>query len=238
VNAALLAALEGILFVAERALSLADLAAALDGEVDEARLRAAMEVLQARHPDTPDRGFALVRSGDRWQLRTTAQAGSHVARFVGRKPTRLSRASLETLAIVAYRQPCTRADIERIRGVDSGGVVRALLDRKLIGIAGRRAEPGRPMVYRTTGSFLEQFGLSSIADLPSLREFTELGPEDALALPGEPDSDKGQLTLQEYAARRAIEHLDEEVDRRLRARATDTSASPSLQKAEESPDEA
>lgn len=217
---ALLSALEGLLWVADKSLSLAELGAALADEVSEPQLLDALAELEHKHPSEPGRGFALVRTGGAWQFRTTAQAGPHVARFAGRRATRLSRAALETLAIIAYRQPCTRADIERIRGVDSGGVVRALLDRKLIGIAGRRAEPGRPMVYRTSGSFLELFGLSSVADLPSLREFTELGPEDVMSAPGEPESDKGQLTLQEYAARRAIEHLDQEVDRRLRARST------------------
>ena len=214
---ALLSALEGLLWVADKPLSLGEMGAALADEVSELRLLEALAALGQRHPDEAGRGFALVRTEDAWQLRTTSQAGPHVARFAGKKPARLSRAALETLAIIAYRQPCTRADIERIRGVDSGGVVRALLDRKLIGIAGRRAEPGRPMVYRTSSSFLELFGLSSVADLPSLREFTELGPEDVVSAPGEPESDKGQLTLQEYAARRAIEHLDQEVDRRLRA---------------------
>lgn len=228
-TAELLAALEGLLFVAERPLSAGDLCAALAGEVEPAAVQEALAVLAERHPDAPGRGFALVSHGDGWQLRSTQHAGPHVSRFAGVKPARLSRAALETLAIVAYRQPCTRSDVERIRGVDSGGVLRALLDRKLIGIAGRRPEPGRPMVYRTSGTFLEQFGLSSVADLPSLREFTELGPEDIVSLPGEPESDKGQLTLAEYAARRAIEHLDREVDRRLGQGTGSDSASASPQ---------
>jgi len=212
----LVAAVEGVLFVAERALTADELAVALGGEVSVALVEEALAVLAELHPDVPGRGFALAQAGEGWRLRTTAHAGPHVARFVGVKPARLSRAALETLAIVAYRQPCTRSDVERIRGVDSGGVLRALLDRRMIGIAGRKAEPGRPMVYKTTADFLDQFGLAGLGDLPSLREFTELGPEDASTLPGEEETDRSQITLQEYAARRAIEHLDEEVDRRLR----------------------
>ena len=219
---ALLAAIEGLLFVASKPLSVPEIVEALAGEVAAPRVEDALEVLVARHEADESRGFHLARTPSGWQMRTTAAAGPHVSRFVGVKPAKLSRAALETLAIVAYRQPCTRSDVERIRGVDSGGVLRALLDRKLLGIAGRKAEPGRPMVYKTSPAFLEQFGLSSLSDLPNLVEFTELGPDEAAALPGEPEGE-GQLTLQEYAARRAIEHLDAEVDRRLRAQGTDGS---------------
>ncbi|MCO4771296.1 MAG: SMC-Scp complex subunit ScpB [Deltaproteobacteria bacterium] len=213
---ALIAAVEGVLFVASKPLSVLELLEVLGGEVSEERLTVALEQLADRHSAGPDRGFCLARTGAGWQFRTTDDAGPHVTRFVGGRPARLSKAALETLAIVAYRQPCTRSDVERIRGVDSGGVLRALLDRKLLAIAGRRAEAGRPMVYKTSPTFLELFGLASLGDLPSLMEFTELGPEDMASLPGEPDAE-GQITLQEYAARRAIEHLDQEVDRRLRA---------------------
>ena len=90
------------------------------------------------------------------------------------RPARLSRAALETLAVIAYRQPVTRAEIEHVRGVDCGPVLRSLLERHLVRIAGHRDVPGRPMLYGTTRRFLEVFGLASLEDLPSLRELDEL----------------------------------------------------------------
>jgi segregation and condensation protein B len=93
------------------------------------------------------------------------------------KPQRLTRAALETLAIIAYRQPVTRPEIEEIRGVDCGAVVKALLERKLIKILGKKEEPGRPMLYGTTREFLEFFALKDLASLPTLREFHELSEE-------------------------------------------------------------
>ena len=93
------------------------------------------------------------------------------------KPQRLTRAALETLAIIAYRQPVTRPEIEDIRGVDCGAVVKALLERRLVKILGKKEEPGRPMLYGTTQEFLEFFALKDLASLPTLREFHELSEE-------------------------------------------------------------
>lgn len=217
----LLSAVEGLLFVADRPMLASELRQQLGpAEVSLEAVAVCLGQLAERHALKDGRGFYLARVGEAWQLRTTPEAVPYVAPVVGARPERLSRAALETLSIIAYRQPCTRAEIERIRGVDSGGVVRALLDRKLLAIAGRRAEPGRPMVYRTSRRFLEQFGLASLDQLPNLREFTELEAEDLAGTPphvGDAAS-RDQLTLQEYAARRAIEHLDAEVDRRLAER--------------------
>jgi len=97
---------------------------------------------------------------------------------------RFSRAALETLAIIAYRQPATRADIEYLRGVDSGGVMKTLLDKNLLRILGKKDVPGRPLIYGTSRHFLELFGLRDLADLPTLKEFTALDPELAVADPG------------------------------------------------------
>jgi hypothetical protein len=93
------------------------------------------------------------------------------------KPVKLSRAQVETLAIIAYRQPVTRPEIDDVRGVDSGPVLKVLLERDLVRILGKRDEPGRPLIYGTTNVFLEFFGLKSLKDLPTLREFTELTEE-------------------------------------------------------------
>jgi segregation and condensation protein B len=122
-------------------------------------------------------GIVLHEVGDAWQLRTDPGSAEYVRRFLQVKPQRLTRSALETLAIIAYRQPVTRPEIEDIRGVDSGAVLKALLDRKLIKILGKKDELGRPMLYGTTREFLEFFALKDLASLPTLREFQELTEE-------------------------------------------------------------
>ena len=156
-------ALEGLLFVAERPLSRREIAtlAGVDRDTVDQRL-GDLEVSLAK------RGIRLVLDGDRVELATAPEAGALVARYVGADAVRLSPASLEVLAIVAYRQPVTRAAIERIRGVDSDYTVRSLLHRRLIVELGRSEAPGRPFLYGTSFEFLERFGLTSLADLPPL----------------------------------------------------------------------
>jgi segregation and condensation protein B len=157
------AALEGLLFVAERPLTRREIAslAGVDRDIVDQRL-GDLEVSLA------ERGIRLVLDGERVELATAPEAGALVARYVGADAIRLSPASLETLAIVAYRQPVTRAAIERIRGVDSDYTVRSLLHRRLIVELGRSESPGRPFLYGTGFEFLERFGLTSVADLPPL----------------------------------------------------------------------
>lgn len=158
-----LAELEALLFVAERPLSRREIAAiaGVDAETVDARLGDLEVALR-------DRGIRLVSDDEAVQLTTAPLAGALIARYVGSDPARLSPAGLETLAIVAYRQPVTRGLIERIRGVDSDYVVRALMHRRLIREQGRADTPGRPYLYGTTFEFLERFGLTSLADLPPL----------------------------------------------------------------------
>ncbi len=112
------------------------------------------------------RGIRLVLDGERVALATSPEAGRLIGRFIGREPTRLSQSVLETLAIVAYRQPATKAAIERIRGVDAEYALRSLLHRRLIVELGRSEAPGRPILYGTGIDFLERFGLTTIDDLP------------------------------------------------------------------------
>ena len=112
-----------------------------------------------------------------FMFRTSPVFAPFVREQVAKKPVRMSRAQLETLAIVAYRQPITRPEIDDVRGVDSGAVLKSLLDRDLVRIIGKKDEPGRPMLYGTTPAFLEFFGLKALGDLPTLREFTELTDE-------------------------------------------------------------
>jgi segregation and condensation protein B len=155
--------LEALLFVAEKPLSRAEIArlAGVDLDAVDERL-GDLEVTLAK------RGIRVVLAGDRVELATAPEAGALVARYVGADAVRLSPASLETLAIVAYRQPITRAGIERIRGVDSDYTVRTLVHRRLIMEQGRSEAPGRPILYGTGFEFLERFGLTSLDDLPAL----------------------------------------------------------------------
>jgi segregation and condensation protein B len=155
--------LEALLFVAEKPLSRREIAtlAGVDRETVDARLGDLEVALGGR-------GIRLILSGDVVELTTAPEAGALIARYVGADAVRLSPAALETLAIVAYRQPVTRATIERIRGVDSDYTVRTLLHRRLIVELGRSETPGRPYLYGTGFDFLERFGLTSLEELPPL----------------------------------------------------------------------
>jgi len=155
--------LEALLFVAERPLARREIAtlAGVDRETADALLGDLEVSLRGR-------GLVLVTSGDRVELATAVEAGALIARYVGADAVRLSPAAIETLAIVAYRQPVTKAAIERIRGVDSDYTVRSLLHRRLVVELGRSAAPGRPFLYGTGFDFLERFGLSSLDELPPL----------------------------------------------------------------------
>ena len=157
------AQLEALLFVAVKPLSRREIAilAGVDRETVDQRL-GDLEV------SLGPRGIRLVLNGDRVELTTAPEAGALIARYVGADAVRLSPAAMETLAIVAYRQPVTKAAIERIRGVDSDYTVRALLHRRLITELGRSDAPGRPFLYGTGFEFLERFGLTSLDELPPL----------------------------------------------------------------------
>jgi segregation and condensation protein B len=157
------ASLEALLFVAERPLTRREIGilAGVDMATVDERLGDLEVTLR-------DRGIRLVSVGDRVELATAPEAGALVARHVGADAIRLSPASLEALAIVAYRQPVTKAAVERIRGVDSDYTLRTLLHRRLVVELGRSNAPGRPILYGTAFEFLERFGLESLDDLPPL----------------------------------------------------------------------
>jgi segregation and condensation protein B len=145
--------------------------------VDEERLARALDQLSGNFREGIS-GIVLHEVAGGWQLRTSPLNSDFARRFLRIKPQRLTRAALETLAIIAYRQPVTRPEIEEIRAVDCGAVVKALLERKLIKILGKKEEPGRPILYGTTREFLEFFALKDLASLPTLREFHELSREN------------------------------------------------------------
>ena len=157
------AALEALLFVAERPLSRREIAtlAGTDRATVDARLGDLEVALRSR-------GIRLLIDGDRVELGTAADGGALVARYLGADAIKLSPASLETLAIVAYRQPITKSAVERIRGVDSDYTIRTLMHRRLVVELGRSTAPGRPFLYGTGFEFLERFGLTSLDELPVL----------------------------------------------------------------------
>lgn len=175
VGAGVVAAVEALIFAAGEPVSTRRLADVLEVELEDVRL--AIQLLQSRFRGA-ERGIHLERVAAGWQFRTAPVFGAQVLQMLGHRPTKLSRAALEILAVVAYRQPVTRHEIDRLRGVDSGGVLRKLLDRKLVRVGGRRDEPGRPLEYRTSGAFLEMFALPSLGALPRLRDRVE--PESDL----------------------------------------------------------
>jgi segregation and condensation protein B len=156
---------EALLFIAERPLSSTELGE-LAG-VPRLQADAALSALRERLEDD-GRGIRLQHHDDAWQLVTAPDVGARLAAYAAREESRLSPAALEALAVVAYRQPCTRADVERVRGVDSDYVIRSLLHRRLVVEVGRRDTPGRPVLFGTTFTFLERFGLTSLDDLPAL----------------------------------------------------------------------
>ncbi|HBY46901.1 MAG TPA: SMC-Scp complex subunit ScpB [Thermomicrobiales bacterium] len=161
-------ALEALLFASGGSEDVPTLAAALEwGQSDVRRALSALEEELRAHP----RGIALQRNGDRVQLVTVARYGRAIERLLGiERQVKLSSAALETLAIVAYRQPVIRPEIEAIRGVDSSGVLATLVARELVEARGRRPGPGNPVEYGTTGAFLRFFGMTSLEDLPPLEE--------------------------------------------------------------------
>jgi segregation and condensation protein B len=163
-HTSLTALIESLLFVADEPVEIATLAQVL--EVDMSAVEASLVELSS---DGTHRGVRLQRKGDRVQLVTRPEAAAYVEKFLGLESSgKLSQAALETLAIVAYRQPCTRAQIEVVRGVNCDGVLSTLLNKGLIEEAGRLETVGHPFVYGTTFAFLQHFGLKSLDDLPPL----------------------------------------------------------------------
>jgi segregation and condensation protein B len=167
-----LAILEALLFVAEEPLPLPKLQEILI-DADATQTEASLRELALRFEDE-GRGLMVQEVAGGFRLTTRPETHAWIQKLQQVKPARLSRAALETLAIIAYRQPITRAEVEAIRGVAVDGVLRTLLERELVRMMGRKAEAGRPMLYGTTAQFLEHFGMKDLGDLPTLREINEL----------------------------------------------------------------
>ena len=176
--------IEALLFSAQKPLSIREITTAIKGAEDdpaaagpndfsrvrEAEVAAALEQLKIDYVEQ-ERAFQLVEKAEGWQLATDPQYAQWVRQlFPAQKPARLSAPALETLAIIAYRQPITRADVEAVRGVNIDGVLQTLMERGLLKIAGRAEVPGRPLLYETTQFFLDHFGLRNLDELPNVEE--------------------------------------------------------------------
>jgi segregation and condensation protein B len=176
--------LESLLLVADGPQSLQRFSEVLDG-TNKDIIESTLRELQSEF-ETQNRGIRLVEVAGGYQLRTPKANADWVKRFLGGRPARMGKATLETLAIIAYRQPITRAEIEAIRGVDVDGVIATLLERNLIRAVARKDVPGRPFLYGTTAEFLQLFNLQDLSQLPTLKEMEEISlpeiPGDTISL--------------------------------------------------------
>ena len=173
-----LGVVEALLFVASSPVTGEQVADALEGEVDRSEALALMEALQAKF-EQESTGLRVERVAEGFRLVTRPAHASFVRNFLKAQNLRkLTPASVEALAIVAYKQPITTAEVSAIRGTESGAVLKGLLDKKLIRIAGRKNVVGKPLLYGTTKEFLVHFGLNSLEDLPSFREIEEVFREN------------------------------------------------------------
>ena len=184
------AALEAIIYAADEPATLDQIAKALG--LEKAEARGALDLLVANY-QTDDRGIEVRKVAGGWKFYTKAQHHDVVRKFIKslQPPLRLTMPALETLAVIAYKQPATIPEINEIRGVNVGGVIKTLLEKRLITTAGRKEVIGRPILYRTSKQFLMRFGLSDLDELPSLKEFEALAQaalgDDAGIAPVEPE---------------------------------------------------
>lgn len=168
------AVIEALVFVSESPVGLDSIREVL-GDIPKKDLQRMLGEMIEEYQTAP-RGFTLIEVGGGYQFRTRTEYAEWVKKLKKIKPFALSQPSLETLAILAYKQPVLRTEIEKIRGVDSGGVLRTLLEKKLIKILGKKDVPGKPLVYGTSKRFLEMFGLKDLSGLPTLKDLAGLGP--------------------------------------------------------------
>lgn len=166
--------IEALIFISDRPLDIVVLAEILgkDGASQEVIRRCLQELISEYRG--MGRAFTLEEVGEGYQFRTRPEFAPWLKKLVRARPLRLTKAALDVLSIVAYKQPVTRHEIESVRGVDSGGVLEHLLQKKLVAIAGKKQAPGRPIIYKTTKEFLEVFNLKDLKDLPTLREYKDI----------------------------------------------------------------
>ena len=185
-------------------------------KIGRSEILQALEELAGEYRDQAQRGIVLAEVANGWQFRTKPENAAILQQFYQPKPTKISKPSLETLAIVAYKQPITRAEIDLIRGVDSGGVLKTLLEKNLVRIVGKKDEPGKPMLYGTTQDFLELFQLKGLQELPTLKEFRELEEEfqrksgEGTVVENEVELEAEESLLEGDAVQQMVAALDEE----------------------------
>ena len=194
------AVIENILLAADQPVSEAQFKNLLGEEVEKVSFKSVLEELVDEYSS---RNLQILQVAEGYQLCTRHDYSDWVRKFLKfDKTTKLSQPSLDTLAIIAYKQPLTKAEVEEIRGVDSSGVVRTLLEKKVISPGGRKKVPGRPIMYRTTRKFLEYFGLRDLSDLPTLEDFKES------ELEGQISPDQTTLPFDELSGDTAEEMVD------------------------------
>jgi segregation and condensation protein B len=171
-NSELSSIIESLIFTAESALSI-DRICELLAEYERSEIKATISELVDYYQGRGG-GFELVEVAGGWQFRTRPAYHSYITRHIKTRASKFSQSALETLAIIAYRQPITRAEVEHLRGVDCGGVLKSLLEKHLVRIMGKKDIPGRPLIYGTSKEFLEIFGLKDLKSLPTLKEIQAL----------------------------------------------------------------
>ncbi len=166
------AIIESLIFTSESAISTDRICELLD-EFERDEIKSALTEIVACFQGRPG-GFELVEVAGGWQFRTRPAFHSYITRQIKTRTSKFSQSALETLAIIAYRQPITRAEVEHLRGVDCGGVLKSLLEKHLVRILGKKDIPGRPLIYGTSKEFLDIFGLKDLKSLPTLKEIQSL----------------------------------------------------------------
>jgi segregation and condensation protein B len=202
---------EAVLFVSGEPLSMDRLQGVMEG-VSRAELMSALRAVQADYT-VEGRGLQVVEVAGGFQIATRPDCAPWIKRLEKAKAgARLSRSAMETLAIIAYKQPLVRAEIEQIRGVDTAGVLKTLLDRRLIRIVGRKDIPGRPIMYGTTKQFLQAFGLKDLGSLPALRDIKDLKEAEQFILPNvDPEAEAETAEPGEFSAEGSSEQVHETV---------------------------
>lgn len=167
--------IEALLFSSEKPLSVKDVKDCVP-DAEKSDIKNSLKILQHDY-DSLDRSFLLKEVAGGYQFRSRPEYGSYILRMYQKTPNRLSKAAIETLAIIAYKQPIIRQQVERLRGVDVGGILRTLMEKGLIKIMGRKELPGRPLIYGTTKRFLEVFDLKDLSSLPKLKEIKDFAAD-------------------------------------------------------------
>lgn len=202
--------IESLIFISDGPLTFDQIKGVLPG-IDPKKIRITLDTLIQEYETTP-RGFYLREIAGGVQFRTRPEYKEYAVALLKSTPHKLSKAGLETLAIIAYKQPIIRADIEHIRGVDCGGVLRMLMERKLVRVLGRREIPGRPLIYATTKKFLEVFDLKNLKDLPTPKEIEELESDSA---DKDEDTFESVTVIQASSSRSTTDGSGETIDRNI-----------------------